>query len=328
MERLRKEMELDPRIRDRNLAHLAQLYSDTNLFPWRPEIQDYEIRKVVSMSDRGGFGECYKGIFLDNHEVGMKCLRVRSQPGSNTNVSLERKMDKMVGREVHVWRKLQHPNILPLIGLCTLDAVTYMVSPWMTNGNAFDYVRNNPGADRLCLLAQAADGLKFLHDFNPTIVHGDMRGPNVLISASGAARIADFGLSHVMEEVSKFSYSTSWKLAGHFAWMAPELLGDDPPPRSTETDVFSFGRMIVELTAGEQPFFYLHSLASVLSAAIAGRTPKRPEPGSIAYELGDEIWALAEECYRMEPNSRPQMSAVASRIWAIRSSRRIAFVTR
>ncbi|KDQ07623.1 hypothetical protein BOTBODRAFT_87117, partial [Botryobasidium botryosum FD-172 SS1] len=154
-----------------------------------------------------------------------------------------------IEREVHVWRRLQHPNILPLIGLCTLDSVTYMVSPWMANGNAFDYVRSNRGVDRLLLLAQAADGLKFLHDFNPTIVHGDMRGPNVLISASGSACIADFGLSHVVEEASKFSYSTSWMRAGNCAWMAPELLGDDPPPRSTETDVFSFGRMIVEVSA-------------------------------------------------------------------------------
>ncbi|KDQ07608.1 hypothetical protein BOTBODRAFT_91957, partial [Botryobasidium botryosum FD-172 SS1] len=211
--------------------------------------------------------------------------------------------------EVYVWRKLRHPNILPLIGLCTLDSVTYMVSPWMANGNAFDYVRRNPGADRLDLLAQAADGFKFLHDSNPTIVHGDIRGPNVLISASGTVCIADFGLSHVVEEASKFSYSTSWKRAGSYAWMAPELLGDDPSPRSTETDVFSFGRMIVELVTGEQPFFYLPSMASVLIAVVNGKTPRKPEPGSITCEFSEELWALAEECYAVEANSRPHMSA-------------------
>ncbi|KDQ07589.1 hypothetical protein BOTBODRAFT_597528 [Botryobasidium botryosum FD-172 SS1] len=327
MEWLRQEMELNPASRERNLARLSWLYSNTKLFPWHPEIQSYEIRKLASMSDRGGFGECYKGVFLNDQEVAMKCLRVRPQPGLNTSASLEKRMDKMIGREVHVWRNLQHPNILPLIGTCTLDSVTYMVSPWMANGNAFDYVRNNPGVDRLLLLAQAADGVKFLHDFHPTIVHGDIRGPNVLISAVGAACIADFGLSHVMEEASKFSYSTSWKNAGNFAWMAPELLGEDSLARSTETDVFAFGRMIVELTTGEQPFFYLSNLASILLAAAAGKVPKKPEPGSPAYELGDEIWALAEECYHMEPNSRPQMSTVASRIWAIRSSRRIKFAS-
>ncbi|KDQ07592.1 hypothetical protein BOTBODRAFT_119822 [Botryobasidium botryosum FD-172 SS1] len=317
-------MELEPTSRERNLTRLTQLYLDTKLFPWSPEIQGYEIQKGESMSGRGGFGECYKGTFLKNQEVAMKCLQVRLKPGSNTNTSLEERFE----REVYVWRKLQHLNILPLIGTCTLDSVTYMVSPWMTNGNAFDYVRNNPGADRPLLLAQAADGLRFLHDFKPTIVHGDIRGPNVLISASGEARIADFGLSHVTEEAGRFSYSASWKLAGHWAWMAPELLGEDPPPRSTETDVFSFGRMIVELTTGEQPFFYLPNAASVLLAVITGKTPKKPEPGSVAYELGNDIWALAEECYHMEPKSRPQMSTVASRIWAIRSSRRTASVTR
>ncbi|KDQ07564.1 hypothetical protein BOTBODRAFT_38648, partial [Botryobasidium botryosum FD-172 SS1] len=324
IELLRKEMELNSASRGHNLTRLARLYLDTTLFPSHPDIQDYEIQKVASMSDRGGFGECYKGIFLNCQEVAMKCLRVRPQPSLNTNESLEKRMDKMIGREVHVWRKLQHPNILPLIGLCTLESVTYMVSPWMANGNAFDYVRNNPGADRLLLLAQAADGLKFLHDFSPAIVHGDVRGPNVLISASGTACIADFGLSHVVEEASKFSYSTSWKYAGNFAWMAPELLGDDPPLRSRDTDVFSFGRMIVELTTGEQPFSYLPSPGSIVLATVTGKMPKKPEPGSVAHELGDEIWALAEECYRTKPRLRPPMTAVASRIWAIRSSRRIA----
>lgn len=82
--------------------------------------------------------------------------------------------------------------------------------------------------------------------------------PNVLISAFGEACIADFGLSHAIEEVSLFSNSTSWKQAGNPAWMAPELLNEDSPPRSPLTDVFSFGRMMIEVKI--IPSFTYHDL--------------------------------------------------------------------
>ncbi|KDQ21210.1 hypothetical protein BOTBODRAFT_99970, partial [Botryobasidium botryosum FD-172 SS1] len=151
--------------------------------------------------------------------------------------------------EVHVWKRLRHRNILPLIGICHLDSVTYMVSPWMVNGNAFDYLKRVPKASRLRLLAQVASGLEYLHAFRPTVVHGDLRSVshNILISSTGDACIADFGLSEVVEEVSKYSQSTSWKNAGNWSFMAPELFGENPPPRSVETDVFSFGRVIFEV---------------------------------------------------------------------------------
>ena len=46
-----------------------------------------------------------------------------------------------------------------------------------------------------------------------------------------------------------FSYSSNWKRAGNPAWMAPELVNnDEPPPRSPVTDVFSFGRMMIEVS--------------------------------------------------------------------------------
>lgn len=65
----------------------------------------------------------------------------------------------MVDREVNVWRRLQHPNVLPLIGICTLDSVTYMVSPWMSKGNAFNYIKSNPEIDRLLLVCRPPIGL-------------------------------------------------------------------------------------------------------------------------------------------------------------------------
>jgi len=166
------------------------------------------------------------------------------------------------------------------------------------------------------LLLQAAEGLRYLHEFNPTVVHGDVRGPNVLVSASGDVCIADFGLSYTLEE-DKVSYSTTWKNAGNPAWMAPELLGEDPLPRSISSDVFSFGRMMLELTTGKQPFHYLPRLAIYLPAS-KGEMPKRPENTTSTKWLTDDVWALAEDCCHPRFDYRPQMYVVVTRLRELR----------
>jgi len=318
MERLRKECETRPRLRSQNLTCLSAIYSHLifKQFPSSPEIQSYELVKSTALSDRGGFGECYKGIFLGDQEVALKCLRVSGESGDS-----QVRLDRLIQREVYVWKKLQHPNVLPFIGLCTLDSVTYMVSPWMANGNAIAYVQCHPLAPRLRLLEQAATGLEYLHTFEPPIVHGDVRGCNILISASGDACIADFGLSYALERVSKFSYSTSWRTAGHCAWMAPELLHEDLVWRSLSTDVFSFGRVVIEITTGKRPFHYLKNVYAILQVASRGAMPKRPAADSGAKELTDQIWQLVEGCCHPKPHRRPQMNEVVTRILNARTGK-------
>jgi len=320
MENLRKEMHLRPdsQGRENHVACLAILYSDVKAFPSSPDIQEYEIQMKTSLSKKGGFGDCFKGVFLNKFDVAMKCLRIPTDFESSADQAQEAKMQKLIAREVHVWKKLNHNHILPLIGLCTLDSVTYMVSPWMTNGNACDYIKANPSADRLLLLAQVAEGLEYLHEFSPTVVHGDVRGPNILISATGEAKLADFGLSYEVSAISDFSYSTEWKNAGNWAWMAPELMKMESVPRTPSTDVFSFGRTIVELITGKPPF-YLERTPAIFRMASDGDMPKRPEKNLVAHGLTDNMWALAEECCRQEPENRPKIHTVAVRIWAIRS---------
>ncbi|KDQ21212.1 hypothetical protein BOTBODRAFT_195492 [Botryobasidium botryosum FD-172 SS1] len=312
MIRLRRETQVRTGTRRQNIAYLSMMYSHTTLFPSSPDIQSHEIEKEVnSIVNRGGFGDCHKGLFLNAHPVAMKCLRACAK---HPNQSIEERMDQLIGREVHAWKRLRHRHILPFIGICTLDSVAYMVSPWMTNGNARDYVQTHPNANCLLLLAQIAEGLEYLHNFEPPIIHGDLRGHNILISESGDACITDFGLSQVMGEVQEYSYSSSFKHAGNWSFMAPELLGDNPPSRSWETDVFSFGRVIIELATGKSPFHHLSGQpARLLRAACDGVMPARPE-SSGAPAFMDDLWALAEECCQLSPDRRPRMDMVVARL--------------
>ncbi|KDQ18583.1 hypothetical protein BOTBODRAFT_71302, partial [Botryobasidium botryosum FD-172 SS1] len=141
-------------------------------------------------------------------------------------------------REVDVWKRLRHHQILPLIGIYTLaDGMTYMISPWMQHSSIMSYLKKHQDVD--CMYT-AVMGLEYLH--TGTAIHDDVGGlANILISESGNACVADFGLLMLGEQTQiKYSLSTSFHRAGNSHWMAPELLAEGSV-RTMNTDVFSFG---------------------------------------------------------------------------------------
>jgi len=227
-----------------------------------------------------------------------------------------------------VWSKLKHDHILPLIGLYTRKTLTYMISPWMDNGDALTYVNKGLNVDCLKLLIQVAKGLRYLHTFNPVVVHGDLRGPNILISNTGDAYIADFGLSHMEGQPNRFSYSTPFFMAGNPRWQAPEQLdneADHKVQRTTATDIFSFGRVILELTSGEVPFGRAISTRQVMIKVMKGEGPPRPtgEIGktAIARGLDDSVWSLAQDCWRSDSTTRPSTSEIILRLTSVQEAR-------
>jgi len=248
-------------------------------------------------------------MFLGRHPVVLKRLFTHGD---------DKRTDIRLRREVNVWKNLNHPRILPFIGLHTRDDVTYMVSPRMSDDNSRTYAEKHPDAKCLKILLQAAEGLEYLH--NRSVVHGDICGNNILISASGDACIADFGLSVIMEEFPANSYSSSWHNGGHIRWKAPELLHSLPvgyPPRTAASDAFSFGRVIIELTTAQKPFSEIKNDWEVGSIVRDGRIPQRPtSEDAIARGLGDEVWALAEGCWQLDPALRPTADKVVQRLRA------------
>ncbi|KIM60709.1 hypothetical protein SCLCIDRAFT_123554, partial [Scleroderma citrinum Foug A] len=97
-------------------------------------------------------------------------------------------------REVHIWSKLDHINVLSVLGFTDkFDQTISIVTPWMEMGNAHDYVQN-VDVDPCPLLVGIAAGLQYLHSYEPhPIYHGDLKGVNVLISDDGCPLLADFG---------------------------------------------------------------------------------------------------------------------------------------
>ncbi|KDQ21319.1 hypothetical protein BOTBODRAFT_618159, partial [Botryobasidium botryosum FD-172 SS1] len=233
---------------------------------------------------------------------------------------------KRLAREAKVWSQLSHPNVLPFLGLYTLDSVPYLISPWMENGHTLDFVQRNPDVDRLRLLAQVADGLEYLHNFKPKpVIHGDLRGPNILISPSGNARIADFGLSEIKTDTYETNYSTPFITAGHPRWQAPEIVraeNKEQARRNTTTDVFAFGRVMLELFTGKVPFVYLAYDAIVIVKVLNNEPPRRPdEQEVVARGFDDTLWQLMTDCWHVTPSERPSAAHLLARLTAALESR-------
>ncbi|CAE6495320.1 unnamed protein product [Rhizoctonia solani] len=174
--------------------------------------------------NHGGAGDIYQGYLTSGIKVAIKCPRK-----FNTFEDEGREALKAIAKEGYQWSKHRHVNVLEIFGLALFRNQIALVSPWMENGTALDYVKKRPGVDRLDLCSQVACGLAYLHN-QETI--------NVLVSKEGIAKIIDFG-STVMNYYSlQFSGGEN---VHHFTmrWAAPECLEGDDALVSKPSDVYA-----------------------------------------------------------------------------------------
>ncbi|KDQ08696.1 hypothetical protein BOTBODRAFT_118206, partial [Botryobasidium botryosum FD-172 SS1] len=161
--------------------------------------------------------------------------------------------------EAFIWKQLHHPNITPFLGLPSIDGLPHLMSPFMQNGTADDFVKLNPKVNRVQLLVQITQGLEYMHTRDPPIIHGDLKANNILVSEDGSACLSDFGLSRTYVKTNSLdtTLATSCQptsapgitMAYHanFRWGSPEVLLEGMH-RTPASDIYSLGRLKVEVS--------------------------------------------------------------------------------
>jgi len=161
-----------------------------------------------------------------------------------------------------IWKKLQHENIARFHGLAfNCGIMPALVLDYYPNGNINDFIKQRGLKDhaKLSLIKQIAHGMRYLHEFQSPIIHGDIRGANILINADGQAVLADYGLVFIIDSTD----FTSAKVVGTCRWTAPELMlppeneEESAPQYSFASDVFAFAMTIVEVRR-PRPFLSRH----------------------------------------------------------------------
>ncbi|KAF8147146.1 kinase-like domain-containing protein, partial [Mycena galopus ATCC 62051] len=248
----------------------------------------------------GGFSDIYKGEF-DKKIVCIKVLRIFT-----TELQLD-KIYKELAREVLIWKELSHPNVLPLLGIDLIfrKPSCCLVSPWMKNGNVMAFLQTYPDFNKSCLVRNVASGLEYLHDLDPPVVHGDIKGGNILIDDNGHACLADFGLALAVESQA-LGTSSAGSTRGTLRWLSPEILDSSRKAERqtslTKRDIYAFGCTILEIYTGNHPFPHLQDVEVIHNVVTKH---ERPEIPSNAVAQLKDLHPLLKRCWHNVPRQRP-----------------------
>ncbi|KIM69560.1 hypothetical protein SCLCIDRAFT_103079, partial [Scleroderma citrinum Foug A] len=203
---------------------------------------------------RGGFGRVYKGTFR-NRVVAVKELW---QEGYDHSGEFRRAFCN----EAIVWRFLKHPNCIPLYGVYRDGMKTYLVSPWMRQGNLTNYLSLNQNANRESLILDITRGLHYLHSLQPHVAHLDLKPDNILVSDEGRACLTDFGMATTFD-TQAYMKPVQRNIGGTLPYMAPELLRDRTKQdidkiNKRACDIYALGCTIYVIYAGKSPFEGVH----------------------------------------------------------------------
>ncbi|CAE6423368.1 hypothetical protein ACGC1H_002322 [Rhizoctonia solani] len=262
----------------------------------------------------GGFSDVYRGQLTSGTEVAVKVLRLSAQCFSETSENIQD-----AAREIHTWSKCKHPNVLPLYGLVTFRGRIGMVSPWMSGGTMPRYLEANPEANRHNLCIRICEGLSYLHENG--IIHGDLKGANLLITGDGTPVLTDFGNSTLKDRTLKFTQAPGDD-AFTVRWSAPEFIKDSGISlRTKASDVYALGMTIYEAIIGKVPYYGETEVQVIILVALKKVSPERPIWIPRGHENGDRLWDLLSRCWSWDPEKRPSAIQVTETIRKIRIER-------
>ncbi|XP_047056108.1 cysteine-rich receptor-like protein kinase 10 [Lolium rigidum] len=193
---------------------------------------------------RGGFGPVYKGQSPGGMEIAVKRLASHSGQGFTE-----------FKNEVELIAKLQHNNLVKLLGCCIQGEEKVLVYEYLPNksldffifdGNRTTLVDWNK---RRVIIEGIAQGLLYLHKHSRLrIIHRDLKASNILLDQDMNPKISDFGLAKIFS--SNDTQGTTKRVVGTYGYMSPEYASEGI--YSIKSDVFSFGVLLLEILSGKR----------------------------------------------------------------------------
>ena len=199
---------------------------------------------IVSELGRGAMGAVYRAIDpLIEREVAIKTLLPHLPEQEMVQVR-ERFL-----REARSAGRLNHPNIVTIFDVGEQDGLAYIAMELLEGRTLQQMLTESkrlPVASAADIAAQVADALDHALGFG--VVHRDVKPANIMVSAGGRAKLADFGVAHLPSA----SMTHTGAALGSPKYMAPEqVIGQPIDPRA---DIFSLGSVLYEMLTGRTPF--------------------------------------------------------------------------
>ncbi|XP_041991072.1 probable receptor-like protein kinase At1g80640 [Salvia splendens] len=299
-----------------NVYRLSCLDSDKMSGSCRALMMDF--KKIESATDNfretnilgaGGFGCVYQGHLQPaNISIAVKKL-------SNADAITQ------FQTEVELLSKIEHPNIITLLGYCIHGETRLLVYQLMHNGSLETQLHGPSKGSaltwhlRLKIALDVARGLEYLHKHcRPRIIHRDLKSSNILLDSNFNAKLSDFGLA-ILDGSQKKS---QLKLSGTLGYVAPEYLLDGK--LTDKSDVYGFGVVLLELLLGRKPMEkpappHTQSTVSWAMPQLTDRTklPNIVDPviaNSMDMKHLYQVAAVALLCIQPEPSYRPLIADI------------------
>ncbi|KAG5233498.1 G-type lectin S-receptor serine/threonine-protein kinase [Salix suchowensis] len=216
------------------------------------ELNIFSFNQIVAVTNdfceenklgEGGFGPVYKGNLM-NQEVAIKRLSRKSGQGFEEFMN-----------ELKLIAKLQHTNLVRLLGCCVEGEEKMLVYEYLPNRSLDKFLydpyekANLDWGKRLLIIEGIAQGLLYIHKYSRLkVIHRDLKASNILLDEAMNPKISDFGMARMFG--SDQTEADTKRVVGTYGYMSPEyaLYGKF----SEKSDVFSFGVLLLELVTGKR----------------------------------------------------------------------------
>ncbi|XP_059660550.1 G-type lectin S-receptor-like serine/threonine-protein kinase SD1-1 isoform X2 [Cornus florida] len=284
------------------------------------ELPLFDISTILVATDKfsfknkigeGGFGPVYKGELPNGQEIAIKRLSQSSGQGL-----------KEFKNEVILIAKLQHRNLVKLLGCCIQGEERILIYEYMSNKslNYFIFDKNGrrllPWKKRFNIILGIARGLLYLHqDSRLRIIHRDLKASNILLDKEMDPKISDFGIARIFG--GEQTEEKTMRVIGTYGYMSPEYAMSGH--FSVKSDAFSFGVLVLEIISGQKNWGFYHPDHDQNLIGHAWKLWNEEKPMELMDPVLQESFSVNEVvrciqvgllCVQHRAEDRPTMSSV------------------